>query len=505
VSATLDQDGDWVLLATLTDRAGNTSFTGSSVVYTLDTAAPATPAVHGPSGTGNVRRVTWSWTAEAPSTAECRLLRDAQVYPGWDWAGCRSPQTVSLPEDGGWQWQVRLLDPAGNVSDPVGQSPVYRLDTGAPTAPVVTAPQSPGSDRTPVFVIDGEAGAALECQVLHRGAVYRSWTTCERSLTLDLTGADQGVYAVQARLTDSAGNTSPGRPVAGLPARHAGAGCADRGRDQRRRLAGPPTWTVHRRVRHERRVRADRGEQVLTSWASCTSPWSPELPARAPGPRPCGWSTCRQHRCHRLRPEYRFDRTGPGAPTVTGPVSPGRELAPTWTFTGEPGASAACRLIGPDTTSTWDACSSPVVHDLSVAPRAPTASRSGCATPPATPARRRRRLRAGHGGAGPGHRGGARVTVAGRDGALHRHRARGPADRRVPPGARGRPPRCRPGRPAPPRGRALPYEASLAAPATAPTGSRCGSPTAPGTAAPWRARRTSTTPPRPRPCRWPRR
>jgi hypothetical protein len=248
VSATLDQDGDWVLLATLTDRAGNTSFTGSSVVYTLDTAAPATPAVQGPEGTDNVRRVTWSWTADTtPTTAECRLLHNAQVYPGWDWAGCRSPADGLAGRGRPLAVAGPAARPGRHLSDPVGQSPVYDLDTEAPVAPVVTAPRSPAptaprSSRSRASRV--RTWSARSCTGAPSCGPGPPARRRSRSTSRGRAGRLRGAGPAHRRRREH----QPDRPVAGLPARHAGAGCPDRGGDQRRRVAGPADVDVHRRV-----------------------------------------------------------------------------------------------------------------------------------------------------------------------------------------------------------------------------------------------------------------
>src|SRR5205814_10391394 len=69
---------------------------------------------------------------------------------------------------------------------------------------------------------------------------------------------------------------------------------------------------------------------------------------------------------------YLFDTTAPAAPTISGaPVTPGADRSPTWSFTGETGATATCSLASGRTTVIPDAtCTSPVTFDLSARPDA---------------------------------------------------------------------------------------------------------------------------------------
>src|SRR5439155_18058599 len=83
-------DGVYTFLVRATDTAGNVSAPGSAS-YTLDTGAPAAPVVSGPSGPGNATTGSWTFTAEAGATTECRLLYGGT--PVTAWASCTSPKT----------------------------------------------------------------------------------------------------------------------------------------------------------------------------------------------------------------------------------------------------------------------------------------------------------------------------------------------------------------------------------------------------------------------------
>lgn len=362
---TLTADGDWVLQAFLTDAAGNTSFTGSSAVYALDTVAPGAPVVSGPTGPSQTASATWTWTGDTTANAFCRLLRDGAVLQAW--ARCSTSETVRLSGDGRWLWQVELVDPAGNRSG-VADSPVYVHDTTAPLAPTVTGPTGPSADRTPVFTVEGEAAATVQCRLLRGTTVVTDWAACSRQHPADLTGQPDGGYVVEARLTDLALNRGPGGGSAPFvldtiaPTAPVVSGSGGDSPE------ATPRWTWTGEAGTTARCQLVR-EGVAGEEVACTSPYSPTLTVEG------SWQL-------RVRltdvagnaslagsgPVYRYDTTAPLPPTVTPPSSPGREPVVSWSFAGETGAAAQCRLRGTEATSAWVPCVSLYVTDLTGRP-----------------------------------------------------------------------------------------------------------------------------------------
>src|SRR5206468_12729033 len=115
-----------------TDAASNTSLVGS-FSYALDTTAPVAPTVTAPKPLGNLTSINFTFTAEAGSTTQCRLVGPLSTSA---WTACTSPTAVSLTDgDGSYRFEVRATDVAGNTGA-VG-SATYVLDTAAPAAPVV--------------------------------------------------------------------------------------------------------------------------------------------------------------------------------------------------------------------------------------------------------------------------------------------------------------------------------------------------------------------------------
>ena len=158
------QDGTY----TFSVRGRNVAGTASPVVtsdYELDTTAPAAPAItpgQGPIGLGT--NPSWSFTAEAGATVQCRLVSGSTVVS--DWAACTSPVTYDLASqpDATFGVEIRATDSSGNTSAP-GRS-VYQLDRTAPNTPAILArPGDIGSSRQPAWSFAAQNAARYECRL----------------------------------------------------------------------------------------------------------------------------------------------------------------------------------------------------------------------------------------------------------------------------------------------------------------------------------------------------
>src|SRR5436309_1796945 len=80
---------------------------------------------------------TFTFTAEAGSTTECRVVGPTSTTA---WTTCTSPATVNANQgDGTYKLEVRATDASGNLGT-VGSSGSYVLDTAAPAAPTANGP-----------------------------------------------------------------------------------------------------------------------------------------------------------------------------------------------------------------------------------------------------------------------------------------------------------------------------------------------------------------------------
>lgn len=199
-------DGEFEISVLATDAAGNVS-AETTVIYTLDTTAPAAPVLTEPASPSPIQKPVWLFTAEEGTTATCTITGPSgQVVFGPQ--QCASPFTGLLKglPDGTYTLTVVVSDAAGNVSAPV--SSFFVLDRQAPVPPTVTPPRSPDSSRDPAWHITAPAGATLTCTLLRGSAVISGPGACPAGGVFSLNGMPDGTYTLRVTATDRAGNVS---------------------------------------------------------------------------------------------------------------------------------------------------------------------------------------------------------------------------------------------------------------------------------------------------------
>ncbi|MFY0405747.1 Ig-like domain-containing protein [Solicola sp. PLA-1-18] len=202
--------GAHTLTATQTDAAGNVSQASSSVTVTVNTAALAAPVITAPTNGLVTRTPAQTVRVTARPDASVQLYDGATLL---DTATASAAGVVAfsrtLAEGTHTLTAVQTVDGLGRsaTSDPV----VVRVDTTAPAAPVIRAPQTDTStaDPTPDVSGTGEPGATVTVREGNRtvctDVVSASGTfacTVDPALT-------QGTHTFVATQTDAAGNTSP--------------------------------------------------------------------------------------------------------------------------------------------------------------------------------------------------------------------------------------------------------------------------------------------------------
>lgn len=221
-------EGQHVLTAIATDKAGNVSATSAALTITVDTTAPAQPPVPilaaasdtGPSATDGITRdttPTLSGTAEAG--AMISLFDGAAPVPiattTASPAGTWTITTVALVE-GTHPLFITATDLAGNVSvASAARQVTIDLSVATPAAPAMTATSDSGTspsdgitnDTTPDFTGTTEAFATVTllegATVLGSGTADAAgiWVVTSKALAA-------GVHSVTAKVTDLAGNGS---------------------------------------------------------------------------------------------------------------------------------------------------------------------------------------------------------------------------------------------------------------------------------------------------------
>jgi Ca2+-binding RTX toxin-like protein len=172
------------------DDAGNESPT-STTVWTVDGTLPNVQITSGPTGTVNVRDVSFTFTVDDPAAdVECRLDFGA-------WQPCGSPRSLTGLTDGPHSFDVRATDAAGNVS---AEGRAFFIDATGPQVAITAGPSGSTTSSTARFDFTVDDPAALvECSI--DGG---PWVVCASPLVL--ADVAEGPHSFAVRATDSNGN-----------------------------------------------------------------------------------------------------------------------------------------------------------------------------------------------------------------------------------------------------------------------------------------------------------
>ena len=359
-----DGDGVYTFLVHATDAAGNTS-TAGSVSYALDTASPAAPVISGPTGPSNVSPVTWTFTAEAGATTQCRLFLAGS--PVGTWNNCASPATVNLNAgDGNYTLQVRATDPAGNTGS-AGSSPAYLLDTQAPVTPSLSGPASPGNATTVAFTFSAEPGSTTACRLDGPGGPG-VFAPCTSPAAYALSQGD-GTYVFRVRATDAAGNAGPIASVGYVLDTAPPATPTITANPTSPGKSRTPSWSFTLPADGTGLCQVSRGLTVIAPWVACTSPYVADLSGQPDGTYTFAVESVdlAGNLSAAATSSYLLDTTAPAAAVVSPPSgTTGNDATPSWTFTVEAGATTQCEVLrGATVIVASAACSSPVSADLS--------------------------------------------------------------------------------------------------------------------------------------------
>jgi hypothetical protein len=180
-------------VADLAGNAGTTSSTG----WTIDTVPPDTSITAQPSALSNSAAPSFSFSAtQVGSSFECKL--DAASF-----TSCTSPQAYSGVADGAHIFQVRAIDPAGNV-DATPVSYAWTIDATPPDTSI--GPSKPAALTVATGATfdfsSNEPGSTFACK-LDAGSFAACTTPKTYSALAD------GSHTFQVQATDTAANTDP--------------------------------------------------------------------------------------------------------------------------------------------------------------------------------------------------------------------------------------------------------------------------------------------------------
>ncbi|WP_284668648.1 Ig-like domain-containing protein [Myxococcus sp. SDU36] len=188
--------GNHTLAVRAVDAAGNVDPTPATYAWTVDTTAPDTTIVSGPSGTTTSSSATFDFDSnESPVTYQCSL-------DGGPFVACTDPVTFTGLADGSHTLAVRAVDAAGNV-DPTPATRTWTVDATAPDTTIVSGPPAVTNATSATFDFSSnESPVTYQCSL--NGAPF---TACTDPQTF--TGLVEGDQTLAVRAVDAAGNVDP--------------------------------------------------------------------------------------------------------------------------------------------------------------------------------------------------------------------------------------------------------------------------------------------------------
>jgi hypothetical protein len=190
-------DGPHTFGAYAVDAAGNADATPATRSWTVDTVAPAAPAIGSPAdgsvnGTGTV---VVSGTAESASTV---AVFDAAAQKGSAAVGSDGAWSVTLTgvADGAHSYTARATDAAGNTS-PASAAVGVTVDAAAPQTQIDSGPSGTVASTSASFAFSADkAGSTFLCSL--DGAAFAACTSPKAYSGLAEGGHSFAVYAVDS-------------------------------------------------------------------------------------------------------------------------------------------------------------------------------------------------------------------------------------------------------------------------------------------------------------------
>ncbi|MGH2730957.1 MAG: Ig-like domain-containing protein, partial [Actinomycetota bacterium] len=285
------------------------------------------------------------------------------------------PEETLAGDDGDSSEPPENVPPPDEASDPSGppseEPPIP--DTTPPGPPTITAaPPALTNDATPTWTFTGEPGASFECTLTRAGVVVFGPSPCNSPTTYDLTLRADATYTLAVTQTDAAGNVSD-------PATESFTLDTTPPEPPTITAAPPdftnnptPTWTFTGEPGASFECTLTRAGVVVFGPLPCSSPTAYDLTLRPDGTYTLAvtQTDAAGNVSDPATDSFTLDTTPPEPPTITSaPPDPTSDSTPTWTFTGEPGASFACTLTrAAIVVFATSPCSSPTTYDLNSHP-----------------------------------------------------------------------------------------------------------------------------------------
>lgn len=184
-------DGAHTVTCHLVDAAGNVG-PNSSAGVTIDTKAPGSVTISGPSVTNDTTPTLTITTSESGGHVECRI--DSGSFQT-----VTSPWTLPALSEG--QHTVVCHYVSGSGVNGPDSTYTVTIDTTAPSAVTMTGPSGLTNDNTPTYALGGGAGGSFQCKV--DGGAYAAAASPFTTAALS-----EGAHTVTCRAVDAAGNAT---------------------------------------------------------------------------------------------------------------------------------------------------------------------------------------------------------------------------------------------------------------------------------------------------------
>jgi hypothetical protein len=360
------------------NRSISTTFTG----YISDTTAPAAPSVpdltagtdSGTSSTDgltNVPTPTFTGTAEANSTVEILVggvVKGSGVATGGNYSVTIPGGNALAP--GTHSVTARATD-VGNNTSPASGALSVTIDTSAVTPNLSTLTPDPRNDSVVAWTFgsNGESGATTFSCTLTKPVGPPVTGACTSPKTYDLASETDGDYTFSVTQTDAAGNTSaPATDNFTLDRAAVAPDITERPANLTNDPAPSWSFTGEAGGTFSCTLTKPVGPPVT---GACTSPQVYDLASEADGDYTFSvtQTDTAGNTSAPATDSFTLDRAVVAPDITERPANLTNDPAPSWSFTGEAGATFTCVLTKPDTTQLTDpSCSSTKNYDLSGSP-----------------------------------------------------------------------------------------------------------------------------------------
>ena len=305
-----------------------------------DIIAPETTITSGPTGTVNTPSATFAFTAsEADATFQCRL--DGGAY-----ASCTSPKSYQDLASGSHTFDVRAIDPAGNIDATpatrtwtvIDTTTIVDVPAQADTYAVSGSPSATNGTKTTLYTDKASTADPSDKQTFLRYDVAQAGQIVSAKLRLWVTdGSVSGpsVFATSNTWSEATLNWT-NKPAATGPALATASAAATTG-----------TWLEY-----------DLSAAVKVNGTYSFTLTTPSTDATVVSSRE---ATAAQRPVLRLHVQSEPDTVAPDTTITSGPANPTMMTNASFEFTStETGSNFACSLDG----AAFEACSSPRSHTV---------------------------------------------------------------------------------------------------------------------------------------------